>query len=50
MSWMEALAVALACALVACGAWLAGYARGMADAVEPMAEWYRRHVGEGDGE
>lgn len=28
--------------------WLDGYAEGMADAVEPMAEWYRMYVDWGD--
>ena len=37
-------------AAVSVAAWLAGYAEGMADAVEPMVEWYRRHMGEGDGD
>ena len=29
---------------VCVAAWLDGYAEGMADAVEPMAEWYRHHM------
>ena len=37
-------------AAVSVAAWFDGYAEGIADAVEPMAEWYRRHMGEGDGE
>lgn len=37
MLYARAVAVSVA-------AWLEGYAEGMADAVRPMAEWYRRHV------
>lgn len=37
-------------AAVSVAAWFDGYAEGMADAVEPMAEWYRRHIDWGDGE
>ncbi|MDD6567019.1 MAG: hypothetical protein PUF11_09595 [Parafannyhessea umbonata] len=33
-------------AAVSVAAWFDGYAEGMADAVEPMAEWYRRHMGD----
>ena len=38
--------VCVAGAAVSVAAWLAGYAEGMADAVEPMAEWYRHHMGD----
>ena len=38
--------LALAIVALAVAAWLAGYAEGMADAVEPMAEWYRHHMGD----
>ena len=38
--------LALAIVALAVAAWLAGYAGGMADAVEPMAEWYRHHMGD----
>lgn len=37
-------------AAVSVAAWFNGYAEGMADAVEPMAEWARRSVdGREDG-
>lgn len=36
--------VSVAGAAVSVAAWIDGYAEGVADAVEPMAEWYRRHV------
>lgn len=42
--------VCVAAAAVCVAAWFDGYAEGIADAVEPMAEWYRRHAGDGDGE
>ena len=40
----------VAAAAVSVAAWLDGYAEGIADAARPMAEWYRRHPGDGDGE
>lgn len=40
----------LAAAAVSVAAWLAGYAEGMADGTRLLAEWCRRHMGEGDGE
>lgn len=42
--------VALAAAAVSVAAWLAGYAVGVADGTRLLAEWCRRHMGEGDGE
>ena len=39
--------VSVAGAAVSVAAWFDGYAEGMADAVEPMVEWYRRHMGGG---
>ena len=38
--------VCVAGAAVSVAAWLAGYAVGVADAVGPMAEWYRHHMGD----
>lgn len=38
--------VSVAAAAVSVAAWFDGYAEGMADAVEPMAEWYRHHMGD----
>lgn len=38
--------VFVAGAAVSVAAWLDGYAEGMADAVRPMAEWCRHHIGD----
>lgn len=42
--------VCVAAAAVSASAWLAGYAVGVADGTRLLAEWCRRHMGEGDGE
>ena len=42
--------VCVAATAVSVAAWLAGYAEGMADGTRVLAEWCRRHMGDGDGE
>lgn len=42
--------VCVAAAALAVAAWLVANAEGMADGTRVLAEWCRRHMGEGDGE
>lgn len=42
--------VCVAATAVSVAAWFAGYAVGVADGTRLLAEWCRRHMGEGDGE
>jgi hypothetical protein len=39
--------VCVAAAAVSFAAWLAGYSEGMADGTRLLAEWCRRHMGDG---
>lgn len=50
MGLIAVLVVVLVLTMVAlCVAvWFDGYAEGMADAVEPMTEWYRHHMGDSE--
>lgn len=50
MTGWVVLFVVLAAAAVSVAAWFAGYAEGVADGTRLLAEWCRRHMGEGDGE
>lgn len=42
--------VCVAATAVSVAAWFAGYAVGVADGTRVLAEWCRRHAGDGDGE